>query len=76
MFVDLIMTSITDWVFFGADESHGDWHQSAMTSGAPHRHTRKTYKLESPQAYTPTLSQIKVLMTSGAPTDTPEKPTS
>ena len=42
MFVDLIMTSITDWVFFGADESHGDWHQSAMTSGAPQAPTDPT----------------------------------
>ena len=42
MFVDPIMTSITSWLFFGGDESHGDWHQSAMTSGAPQAPTDPT----------------------------------
>ena len=48
MFVDLIMTSITDVVFFGGDESHGDWHQSARTSRAPHRHN-DLYPLKNTQ---------------------------
>ena len=48
MFVDLIMTSITDAVFFGGDESHGDWHQSARTSRAPHRHN-DLYPLKNTQ---------------------------
>ena len=42
MFVDPIMTSITSWLFFEGDESHGDWHQSAMTSGAPQAPTDPT----------------------------------